>query len=53
MKILSLPMYDEKTDSFFDGPLPHSVDSVFNSDNAKDFFEIKKNVPSNNEGGHH
>ena len=43
MRILSLPHYDAKTDSFTDGILPKSADSFF-ADGAKikDFFEIKK-----------
>ena len=46
-------MYDLKSDSFVDGALPHSVDSIFNSDKSKEFFEIKKFVPSHHETGHH
>ena len=29
MQIFSLPTYDERTDSFKDGPLPRNVDSYF------------------------
>ena len=43
MKILSLPYYDAKTDSFIDGYLPDSADSFFNDvEKINEFFEIKK-----------
>ena len=46
MKILSFPRYDDKTDSFVDGPLPANADSFFNNDEKmKDFFEVKKVTP--------
>lgn len=45
MKILSLPKYDDKTDSFVDGPLPKSADSFFNnSEKMKEFFDLNLNV---------
>jgi hypothetical protein len=48
IKVISLPRYDDVTDSFVDGPLPNSADSFFkNDEKMKDFFEIKKHV---NEG---
>jgi hypothetical protein len=47
-------MYDEKTDSFVDGPLPQSADSLFNSERTKEFFEIKKpQLHKEENGGHH
>lgn len=46
MKIISVPRYDDVTDSFVDGPLPRSVDGFFNNeDKMKEFFEIKKGQP--------
>jgi hypothetical protein len=56
MKILSFPRYDDKTDSFVDGPLPATADSFFNNDEKlKDFFEIKHFKPHHEEkrAGHH
>jgi hypothetical protein len=45
VKILSIPRYDDVTDSFVDGPLPKSADSFFNNnDRMREFFEIKKPV---------
>jgi hypothetical protein len=45
VKILSIPRYDDVTDSFVDGPLPKSADSFFNNtDKMKDFFEFKKPI---------
>jgi hypothetical protein len=53
LKILSLPRYDDVTDSFVDGPLPKSADSFFNnSERMKEFFEIKKSIKTE-EGEHH
>jgi hypothetical protein len=48
-------MYDERTDSFVDGQLPNSLDSLFNSEKSKEFFEIKKASTSHeaNDHGHH
>lgn len=34
LKIYSLPLYDESTDTFKDGPLPKDVDGYFNQDKA-------------------
>jgi hypothetical protein len=52
LTILSIPRYDDVTDSFVDGPLPKSADSFFgNSDKMKEFFEIKKHIPEGD--GHH
>jgi hypothetical protein len=46
LKILSLPKYDDVTDSFIDGPLPKSADSFFaNNEKMKEFFEVKKFKP--------
>jgi hypothetical protein len=43
MKILALPHYDAKTDSFNDGYLPKSADSFFGDiEKIDEFFEIKK-----------
>ncbi len=54
MKILSLPKYDAKTDSFVDGPLPKSVDSFFdNESKIREFFEIKKHEHKHDEAPHH
>lgn len=54
MKILSLPKYDAKTDSFVDGPLPKSVDSFFNDEaKIREFFEIKKLEHREEEAPHH
>ena len=45
VKILSIPRYDDVTDSFVDGPLPKSADSFFNNnDKMREFFEIKKPI---------
>lgn len=46
-------MYDAKNDSFVDGPLPHTVDTIFNSEKSKEFFEVKKYVPTHEVEGHH
>jgi hypothetical protein len=42
VKILSIPRYNDQTDSFDDGPLPESVDSFFkNDDKFKQFFNTQ------------
>ncbi len=41
-KILSLPQFDDKTDSFVSGHLPKSADNFFNDEERlKEFFKIK------------
>jgi len=46
MKIISLPKYDEVTNSFKDNKLPASADAFFtSSERMKDFFEIKTVKP--------
>ena len=53
VKILSIPRYDDVTDSFIDGPLPKSADSFFNNkDKMKEFFEIKKPIHTEESHGH-
>jgi hypothetical protein len=55
LKILSFPRFDDKTDSFVDGPLPTTADSFFDNDaKVKDFFEIKpfKHAHEENKGHH-
>ena len=43
IKILSLPKYDDKTDSFVDGIHPTSADSFFkDTDKMKAFFDLHK-----------
>lgn len=55
LKIISFPRFDDKTDSFVDGPLPESADSFFaNGETMKDFFEIKPvNKTHTESSGHH
>jgi len=45
LKILSLPKYDDITDSFVDGERPDSADSFFNNDEKmKKFFDYNVEV---------
>lgn len=44
LKILSIPKYDDETDSFVDGNAPNSASSFFKDDEKmKKFFELKGN----------
>lgn len=41
LKMLSLPKYDDVTDSFIDGDIPSSADSFFNNnERMKNFFKL-------------
>ena len=47
IKLLSLPEYDDVTDSFVDGVSPDSADSFFNnSEKMKNFFDLNENAKS-------
>ncbi len=54
LKIISLPKYDDKTDSFTEAS-SNSVDAFFsNTDKMKSFFDLHKNfVPEKHSHGHH
>ena len=44
---MTYPRYDDKTDSFIDGPIPQSADTFFdNKEKMKEFFEIKHITPN-------
>eukprot|EP00340_Litonotus_pictus_P001623 CAMPEP_0170514456 /NCGR_PEP_ID=MMETSP0209-20121228/1030_1 /TAXON_ID=665100 ORGANISM="Litonotus pictus, Strain P1" /NCGR_SAMPLE_ID=MMETSP0209 /ASSEMBLY_ACC=CAM_ASM_000301 /LENGTH=99 /DNA_ID=CAMNT_0010798551 /DNA_START=63 /DNA_END=362 /DNA_ORIENTATION=+ len=54
IKILSLPQYDDVTDSFIDPTHPASADSFFtNDDKLKDFFSPKIEEKKNKHGNKH
>ena len=53
LKILSLPQYDDVTDSFYDSKAPTSADSFFNnSDAMKKFFSDEAPLKSHTQSHH-